>query len=116
MAAGVATTLLAALVPDGPAAGPPLEAMPGWPGPSGAGRRVQLALALALLALGVGGFALRGLLPTPVPTFGPLLSALLGAVLAIPSASVLAARTTDGITWILSLPFRVADSAAYYSV
>ena len=65
VAAGVATTLLAALVPTARAAlEPPLEAMPlGELARSGAGHRVQLALALALLALGVAGFALRGLLP-----------------------------------------------------
>jgi hypothetical protein len=74
VAAGVATTLLAALVPPARAdLEPPLEAMPlGNLARSGAGRRVQLALALAPLARGVAGFALRGLVPAPVRTFGPL--------------------------------------------
>ncbi len=94
VAVGVATTSLAALVPTARAAlEPSLEAMPlGAPARLGARRRVQLALALAALALGMADFALRGLLPAPVRTFGPLISALPGAVLAIPSASALAAR------------------------
>ena len=94
VASGVATTLLATLMSTARATlEPPLETMPlGALARSGDGRRVQLALALALLALGLSGFVLRGLLPAPLRTFGPLISVLLGAVLAIPSASVLAAR------------------------